>query len=62
MNNQEKITAQKEYTDKNNLPLFAPRNGKCWCCGNNIYDKISLEKASNDLITGCPFCFRSFCD
>lgn len=58
------VDAQKEYCEKNNYPHFAPSNGICWCCGKNIYsvDGISVERAANNLITGCPFCHRSYCD
>lgn len=57
-----KIKAQKEYCEKHNVPHFAPNDGVCWCCNNQIYEHISIEKASNELITGCPCCNRSYCD
>ena len=43
---------------------FAPRNGVCWCCHKNIYGDggISVEQASSELTTGCPFCHMSFVD
>ncbi len=56
--------AQKNYCKEKVYPLFAPKDGVCWNCGKNIYcvNGISVEQASNNLITGCPFCHRSFCD
>ena len=56
--------AQKKYCKEKEYPLFAPIDGVCWSCGKNIYcvNGISVEHASNNLITGCPFCHRSFCD
>ena len=71
------ITAQKEYCERENLPYFAPLDGRCWRCGYNIYQKmghqssyngksfytgIPTEKAGTFLITGCPHCNKSFCD
>ena len=57
--------AQKLYCNRNGYPRFAPYDGRCWGCGKNIYEGnrgYSLEKASNDLITGCPYCATSYCD
>jgi hypothetical protein len=75
---QASIEAQKAYCDENKLPHFAPNDGRCWNCNQNIYssgkrfwlgkfedkitDGISKERASKELITGCPHCFRSYCD
>ena len=56
----EKITAQKTYCETNGLPMFAPTN--CYFCHRNIYEQISLKKASSELITGCPYCHRSYID
>lgn len=60
-----KRQAQKEYCS-NGTPNFAEFGtdikGKCIYCHENIWEYISLEKASNDLITGCPVCHRSYCD
>lgn len=56
------IKAQKEFCSNGGGPHFAPENGFCWSCGHQIHTKISLERASNDLITGCPHCMRSYCD
>ena len=63
-----KRKAQKEYCSKStpNTPNFAEFgtdiDGKCRYCHTNIWEHISLEKASNHLITGCPVCHRSYCD
>ena len=63
--------AQKELQASKNYPDFAPISGKCWSCGKNIYEQIdhgkyktgiSVEKASTELVTGCPHCNRSYCD
>lgn len=56
-----KIKAQIELCNDNHFPHFAPTNGVCWRCRNQIYDKISLNKASCSLITGCPHCNYSYC-
>jgi len=59
--NQMKYDAQKEYAESKKQPLFIMRKG-CWSCGEKAWDKITIEKASSELITGCPRCGRTFCD
>ncbi|MCM3456565.1 hypothetical protein M3685_21940 [Heyndrickxia oleronia] len=75
---QTSIDAQANYCKNNHLPHFAPYDGLCWNCNQNIYlpgkrfwrgnfdgresEGISVDKASNELVTGCPHCFRSYCD
>ena len=66
--------AQEKYCAEKGYPHFAPHNGKCFCCKQNIYSEkgrtrsgkekngISVERASKELITGCPFCNRTYCD
>lgn len=62
------IAAQKQYCEENHDPHFAPEDGFCWSCGHQIYAPAngyqgrSLERASTELITGCPHCSRSYCD
>lgn len=44
---------------------FAPHNGLCYCCGKNIAEGpkgITLEQLGDYIITGCPYCYRSFCE
>ncbi|MBE8712560.1 hypothetical protein C4F49_02545 [Sphingobacterium sp. KB22] len=65
------IKSQKEFCDKTNSPHFAPLDGKCYACKSQIYEEkkqgsfftgVSVDKASTQLITGCPHCYRSYCD
>ena len=71
------INAQRQYCRENDLPMFIPSDGKCFRCGKDIFkdaEKInfagekclswgySLEEAANNLITGCPHCYQTFCD
>ena len=51
---------QLEYCRKHNTPFFAPRNGICYSCGENIFKGITESEAKNTLITGCPYCNYSF--
>ncbi|PKM61667.1 MAG: hypothetical protein CVU99_02590 [Firmicutes bacterium HGW-Firmicutes-4] len=65
-NDQVKLWEEKSYPD------FAPRSGKCYRCGRDIYQnyllgthwepKISNGHDGKTLVTGCPHCHRSFCD
>ena len=66
------VQAQRDYCVANNLPLFAPYDGRCFRCHRNIYSAevmpngfvcgFSVEHAASNFITGCPFCHASFCD
>lgn len=57
------IVAQKQYCKDNKAPHFAPEDGFCWSCGKQIYaNGRSVKYASENLITGCPHCHRSYCD
>lgn len=66
------IEEQEKFCLNNNKPRFAPGDGICWACSCQIYDDskrgsrrsagISIEKAKNEHITGCPHCGRTFLD
>lgn len=58
--NETKKNAQELYCDKNAVPMFVPYDGKCFHCHRNIWDGVSIETASEELITACPFCYTSF--
>lgn len=67
----EAIKGQREYWEKNKAPDFAPSDGICWRCHNQIYapvknsgyvSGITIEYAKTRLVTGCPHCHRSYCD
>lgn len=53
---------QKEYCDRHDVPLFAPRDGMCYGCYYNIYDRLSIGEAGTRHITSCPKCHKSFID
>ena len=64
------IEEQKKVIERVGIE-FAPTSGKCYRCGNNIYEPVSIkgkifgisvEEASHDIITRCPHCDCSFCD
>jgi glutaredoxin len=75
-NHNKAVEAQKKYCESGeNRPHFAPGSGVCWNCRQDIYAEkgssdwrkalvpgISVEEAGSTLITGCPFCNRSYCD
>jgi hypothetical protein len=47
---------QIKYCKDNNLPMFAPKDGRCFSCGKEINDTDKKH------ITGCPYCNYSFCE
>ena len=71
-NRQAAAEAQKQYAEAHECPMFAPKNGWCYHCGQNIYEPLktnggmlygySVEYCSEHLITGCPFCHHTFAD
>lgn len=61
INVKESIKAQKIFCETNKKPNFVG-NGACFSCHRQIFEKITLEKAQTDLITGCPYCRVSFCE
>ena len=54
----EPIHMQKQlaYCVEHNLPMFAPQDGICWSCNQQIPDH------GDNLITGCTHCNRTYCD
>lgn len=63
--------AQKKLQQEKGWPDFAPASGICYDCKRQIYAEletgygktgISLERASSELITGCPHCHHSYCE
>ena len=71
------IEAQAKLCEEKGYPHFAPINGVCWKCNRQIYQPakikcysgeeierpgISVERASRELITGCPHCNWSYCE
>jgi len=70
-NVQKSIAAQKALQKEKGYPDFAPANGICYDCKRQIYAEIeqggyktgvSVERASGELITGCPHCHHSYCE
>jgi len=62
--------AQVKFCEDNKCPHFAPYNN-CYSCNNSIYSPltrngkitwVTLKKATEELITSCPHCNRSYCD
>lgn len=55
------VEAQERYCEENELPCYAPSNGRCPNCQRNIYlDGYGIRHASRNLITCCPHCHYSF--
>ena len=63
MTREEFLKRQKEMCRERDAPFFMPRSGYGWGCGGDV---VAGEMAEgNDgriLVTGCPFCHRSYCD
>ena len=44
---------------------FAPNDGVCWNCHRDICEgdkAITVESLGDYIITGCPYCHKSYCD
>ena len=55
-----KIASQKVYCESKGCWGYSPTDGVCGFCGRQIYERITLERAESEMVTGCPFCNRSF--
>lgn len=58
---EELVKAQEEHANKTNAPLFMPMKGFCWECSGDIAIAKG-ESMRTELITGCPYCCRSYCE
>ncbi len=71
------IAAQDAYCDREKVPHFAPLDGICYSCGQQIYARlehrnpyngkktytgIPTDLAGTSLITGCPHCSHTYVD
>lgn len=60
------IAAQLKYCNDKKIPHFAPSDGRCYRCNRNIYQNYPHNKSTGydgtQLVTGCPHCYRSYCD
>jgi hypothetical protein len=61
MDRKELIQKQVDYCKTKNLPFFMPPDGYCYNCKKDILIQCQ-ELLDKELITGCPYCHRSFCD
>ncbi len=58
--NLEKAVAQYMYCQKRGIEQFVGVVGYCWHCDKQVYEEWDLESAASTLVTGCPYCHRSF--
>jgi len=58
---EELLKIQKALCKEKLSPMFMPGNGICWRCHKDI-TTVLAERMKQEVITGCPFCCRSYCD
>lgn len=60
------IENQIEACKKAGLPegtIFMNKNGICWNCKKDVLQRaIDSGKDGTEMITGCNFCYRTYCD
>lgn len=62
------VEAQWHYAIEHRALFFIPDDGVCFSCKKNIFqptkwrEGITIDEAASQLITGCPHCFRTYCD
>ena len=63
---QEAIQNQEKLVSELGTPYFAPADGICWKCHQQIYgtgtNQITKERAAKEFITCCPHCHQTYCD
>jgi hypothetical protein len=58
------ITNQFKFCSAKKYPVYMPIDGYCFSCGADIPKEMMKygQNGSEQLITACPVCHRSFCD
>lgn len=58
------IKNQERFCIEHKAPNFMPMNGICYNCGRDITQRLIEQGHTGDdeLVTGCPYCCRSYCD
>lgn len=58
------VALQEAFCARRGVPMFAPASGVCPNCGRQIFggEGYREEQAGSELITGCPYCSKTFCD
>ena len=53
---------QAETCKEKGWPHFAP--SRCYCCNKDVYSHpgTAAEVNAGGLVTGCRWCYRSFCE
>lgn len=63
MSYSEYISKQETYCKEHNYPVYIAKNGVCFQCEKNIFEnEDTRNNADKSLITGCPFCYCTYCD
>ena len=58
------IKNQRKYCNEHAAPFFMPGDGLCYRCKKDIIAVLieGGKTGAEKLVTGCPICFRSYCD
>lgn len=68
---QSAVDLQRQFCSEHHVPIFAPTDGICYHCHENIFKPlcsggyisgISQGQAASVLITSCPHCHHTFVD
>lgn len=54
------IARQRAVCEATGVPRFAPADGHCYSCRRQIY--VEGMRDGSRLVTGCPWCARSYCE
>jgi ERCC4-type nuclease len=52
------LERQRALCAGSGMPLFVPADGRCPSCRRQVFEREDGRR----LVTGCPFCQRSYCD
>ena len=60
---QEFLKRQREMCVEKKAPFFMPSSGYCDRCHKDIIeDEVKAGNNGSGLVTGCPYCGRSYCE
>lgn len=58
------VLAQWLYCSAKDAPMFLPKDGRCWYCYADVFGKggYTMQDAKSRVLTGCPYCRKSWDD
>ena len=56
------LQKQRQVCREGKMPFFMPSSGYCGCGRDIVEGEMEYGNDGRTLVTGCPYCHRSYCD